>query len=66
MSIILCMMQRKNIETQMFQTTIKEYTRTSEKNLTNLILHADVLKITDKVRLCMGYVMIKVVYDARF
>lgn len=43
--------QKNNIEIQVFQTAIKEYMHSSEKNLTNLMLYADALKITDKVRL---------------
>lgn len=43
--------QKKNIEIQVFQTALKEYMRSSEKNLTNLMLYAEAMGIADKVRM---------------
>jgi predicted transcriptional regulator of viral defense system len=40
---------RKNTDIQNFQTTIKEYVRSKDKNLTKLIQYAQTLKIYDEV-----------------
>ena len=54
--------QKNNIEIQVFQTAIKEYMHSSEKNLTNLMLYADALKITDKVRLYTEVMLLSLIH----
>lgn len=48
---------RKIFELQMFQTAIKEYMRSKDKNLNRLIKYSDVLRIRDEI---MKYVEVLV------